>query len=247
MIIDETSVIRLTSVVDLSWDSGNDYVKGRPYAALSLRIKGDSLIRSATKEERLSDGDIAYVPKDMDYRKRSGKEHLIVIHFDTDDSADKELLVFKPKRTPLFESLFSSLYEIWQAKLPGYYFSALSVFYRILYELRQEDEKNSEDYNKIKPACDYIHIHYDDPELNVPALAGKCFMSDTYFRKLFLKVYGTTPLSYINYLRMEKAKVLLSEFNTTVDYVALKSGFTDVKYFSTVFKKFVGVPPSKYR
>jgi AraC-like DNA-binding protein len=135
----------------------------------------------------------------------------------------------------------------WQAKLPGYYFSALSVFYRILYELRQEDEKNSEDYNKIKPACDYIHSHYDDPELNVPALAGKCFMSDTYFRKLFLKVYGTTPLSYINYLRMEKAKVLLSEFNTTVDYVALKSGFSDVKYFSTVFKKFVGVPPSKYR
>ena len=72
-------------------------------------------------------------------------------------------------------------------------------------------------------------------------------MSDTYFRKLFYKVFNTTPLSYINSLRIERAKALLSELNSTVDQVAQKSGFSDAKYFSTVFKKFVGVPPSKYR
>ena len=247
MIINENSVIKLSSVISLSWSWGDDYVKGRPHAALSLRIKGDSVMSSGEKTEQLGDGDIIYVPKDLDYIKKSGEENLLVIHFDTDESAGKELVAFRPKRKPLFLSLFTSIYEIWQAKKPGYYFSALSVFYKILYELKQEDEKNSEDYNKIEPACEYIHMHFDDAELSVADLAKKCFLSDTYFRRIFIKVHGTTPLAYINSLRLERAQALLSESNSTVEQVALKSGFSDVKYFSTVFKKAFGVPPSKYR
>jgi len=245
--INEGSVIKLTSALDLSWEYGDDYVKGRPHAALSLRIVGDSVITGGEKTEHLSSGDILYVPKNLDYTKKSGKEHLLVIHFDTDDTASKELLAFRPSKKPLFESLFSSFYEVWQAKLPGYYFSALSIFYRILYELSAEDEKNSEDYLKIKPACDYLHKHYLDPNLGVFSLAKACYMSDTYFRKLFFKVFNTTPHSYINSLRIERAKALLSELNSTVEQVAQKSGFSDAKYFSTVFKKQVGVSPSKYR
>ena len=247
MIINENSAIKLTSVVELSWKDGDDYVKGRPHAALSLRIKGDSVISSGEKTEQLGDGDIIYVPKELDYVKKSGEENLLVIHFDTDESASRELIAFRPKRKPLFINLFNSLYEIWQAKRPGYYFSALSVFYKILCELQQEDNENSEDYNKIKSACEYIHNHYDNTELSVIDLANKCFLSDTYFRKIFIKVYGTTPLAYINSLRLERAKALLSELNSSIEQVALKSGFSDVKYFSTVFKKSFGIPPSRYR
>ena len=145
----------------------------------------------------------------------------------------------------MITNLFSSLYEIWQAKLPGYYLSALSIFYRILFEL--EHKKNNEDYLKIKPAADYLHKNYTDPALTVSDLSAKCYMSDTYFRRLFQKVYGRTPLSYLIYLRVEHAKALLSELGSSVSEVASASGFTDVKYFSTVFKKTTGTSPSKYR
>ena len=61
--INENSVIKLTSVLDLSWEHGDDYVKGRPHAALSLRIVGHSVITGGEKTEHLSSGDIIYVPK----------------------------------------------------------------------------------------------------------------------------------------------------------------------------------------
>ncbi len=72
-------------------------------------------------------------------------------------------------------------------------------------------------------------------------------MSDTYFRKMFFKVYGKTPLHYINTLRIERAKALLSESGITLEQVAIHSGFSDVKYFSSVFKSYTGISPSKYR
>lgn len=245
MFLNENSKIKITALLDLSWERGDDLVKGRPHAALSLRLRGDSFISQGGKNVFLTDGDVLYVPQEKDYYKKSGKERLIVIHFETDNTALDSIKTYRPDNGPLIINLFSSLYEIWQAKQPGYYFSALSVFYKILYEL--EKKKDSEDYLKIKPACDYLHEKYADPSLTVKSLSAKCYMSDTYFRKIFFKVYGKTPLLYLNTLRIDKAKALLSESNIAVKEVALRSGFADVKYFSSVFKSFVGIQPSKYR
>jgi len=47
-------------------------------------------------------------------------------------------------------------------------------------------------------------------------------------------------------MRIEKAKELLSTGYFSVKEVSQKSGFDNVKYFSTVFKKEVGCSPSEY-
>jgi AraC-like DNA-binding protein len=245
MFLREDSKIKITALLDLSWEHGDQLVKGRPHAALSLRIKGDSFISQGGKNVNLSDGDVLYVPKGEDYYKKSGKERLIVVHFDTDDTVDNTIRAYHPDNSLLIESLFTSLYKIWQEKLPGYYFSALSVFYRILYEL--EGNKESGYYAKIKSACDYLHENYTAPSLTVKELAQRCYMSEPNFRRVFFEVYGRTPLSYISYLRIEHAKALLSELRISMGEVAERCGFSDVKYFSTVFKKHVGIQPSKYR
>ena len=78
-------------------------------------------------------------------------------------------------------------------------------------------------------------------------LCDKAFMSDTYFRRLFVAVYGETPRQYINRLRVEHAQALLREWNYSVEQVARLSGFSDAKYFSTVFHRYTGRSPSQCR
>ena len=71
-------------------------------------------------------------------------------------------------------------------------------------------------------------------------------MSDTYFRRLFFREFGTTPLRYLTDLRISYAKELLSSGYYTVRQVAANVGFEDAKYFCTVFRKKCGCTPSEF-
>ena len=69
-----------------------------------------------------------------------------------------------------------------------------------------------------------------------------------YLRRSFKKHASLSPLSYLNKLRIEKAKeLLLHERFLSVDEVASRCGFNDSFYFSTSFKRQVGVSPLAFR
>lgn len=67
-----------------------------------------------------------------------------------------------------------------------------------------------------------------------------------YLRKLFKKEMGLTPLEYMTKLRMKKAESLLcgGAAGYTVSEVAELCGYENALYFSRVFKKYFGQPPS---
>ena len=92
----------------------------------------------------------------------------------------------------------------------------------------------------------YLHAHFTDPELSVLTLCDVAQLSDTWFRKLFFKCYGIKPVTYINTLRINYAKELLESDYYKVEEIARMTGFEDAKYFSTVFKRYTGCPPSGY-
>jgi len=97
------------------------------------------------------------------------------------------------------------------------------------------------------------------------ALAAKAYM-DTYFKEkdclknaiaqsgitsrrfgdIFRENFDMTPNNYITFCKLEYAKSLLSSQLFSVSEVAEMSGFSDVCYFSKVFKKDVGLPPGKW-
>jgi AraC-like DNA-binding protein len=57
-------------------------------------------------------------------------------------------------------------------------------------------------------------------------------------------------VSYTDYLRSLRLKFAVSLFDRGLDSVknvALLSGFTDPLYFSTVFKKHIGLSPKEYK
>lgn len=68
-----------------------------------------------------------------------------------------------------------------------------------------------------------------------------------YICQVFKKFAGITIVTYVHQLRVQRAKYLLSNSTNTLQEIAREIGFEDPFYFSRVFKKIEGMPPSAYR
>lgn len=71
--------------------------------------------------------------------------------------------------------------------------------------------------------------------------------SKTYLSRIFKEETGENISMYINKIRIEKAKLLLTDKNISLVDVANMAGFEDQSYFTKVFKAVTGIPPKKYK
>lgn len=83
-------------------------------------------------------------------------------------------------------------------------------------------------------------------EISSFSLSRRFGYSEEYFCRRFKCVTGLTPMSYINILRLEKAKKLIDKGEKQVSAVFAKTGFSDMSYFTKRFKKHFGITPSMY-
>ena len=111
---------------------------------------------------------------------------------------------------------------------------------------------NIQDYVKDKSkyameAMRYIAEHYNDPEISVGAVASSLGVSEGHLSHVFKKETSYTISSYITSYRIHMAMELLRDCRSRVYEVAEQVGYRDITYFSTTFKKLVGVTPSEYQ
>lgn len=72
-------------------------------------------------------------------------------------------------------------------------------------------------------------------------------VSKTTLIDIFKEVYGTTPIKYLNHLRMQKARELLADSDISIGEISLLVGFQSIHYFSRSFKQCEGCSPLVYR
>ena len=99
----------------------------------------------------------------------------------------------------------------------------------------------------VRRAKEYVKEHYSDQELSVEVVCKALGVSTSYFSTVFKKETGKTFVKYLTEFRMEKAADLLLTKKEKTYLIAQKVGYSDPNYFSYVFKRQFGVPPSKYR
>lgn len=87
---------------------------------------------------------------------------------------------------------------------------------------------------------------YQEP-LSIPLVAESVYLTPNYVSAVFKQETGKTFGEYLASVRMEKAKELLREPDIKVQDVAQLVGFENAAYFSTVFKKQIGMTPQEYR
>ena len=68
-----------------------------------------------------------------------------------------------------------------------------------------------------------------------------------YINRIFKTFYDSTPMEYVQCLRIERAKDLLMRTKRPIKEIAAEVGYPDSLYFSKVFKRAVGVNPSLYQ
>ena len=108
-------------------------------------------------------------------------------------------------------------------------------------------ERNKKEFKQIiKSACDFIHNHYQD-DLTLTQMAEYTNVSISHFSSLFKRYTGESLVSYINQVRVEKAKELLRNSNDKIYMIAEKVGFSSQPYFIRVFKNVMGMSPNEYR
>lgn len=194
---------------------------------------------------------LLYLPKHSSY---SGLAHslgsCLVISFDLTEDITFPPFLIRIKNTGAVLECFQGMVREWTQKRAGYHLRCKALLYRLLCLIVAERDRSYLPTRKeslIQPAFDYIHDHYTEADLEVSTLARLCNITPEYLRTLFHQSCGASPLSYINRLRMERAKELLDSGVLSVGEVALQSGYTDLSYFSRLFKKNTGYAPSEYK
>jgi signal transduction histidine kinase/ligand-binding sensor domain-containing protein/DNA-binding response OmpR family regulator len=110
---------------------------------------------------------------------------------------------------------------------------------------RYNSKVDSKDEEFLRNLISFINENYSK-ELTIDFLAGECNLSRTVFYNKIKGLTGTSPIEFVRKIKLRIAANLLEKgFN--VSEAAFKTGFTDVKYFSRLFKNQFGYSPSKHR
>ncbi len=180
----------------------------------------------------------------------------------TDEAVDCYVIDFKTTDTPKFTDLsipivthsgnfelykekFDKVLSVWNKNYLTSEMMCKSMLYRLLCDILMlrfpSDTKNSE------KVLEYINNNYSDSTLSIQSLLKKFYISESQLRRDIKRVTGMSPNSYINSLRIEKAKNLLLHYKKSVEETSYLCGFSSQFYFSRRFKEYTGYTPSEYK
>ena len=231
-------------------ESGRISHKNRPYHGLVLNDA--DVVRDYCFDNgrvmRTNGGSLFYLPKGSSYYvKTYSTGGCYAINFDADISDEPFSVSFRNNEKLLHN--FRIAASAWKNKDAYRKNAAMRALYDAVYQIQKEMNKNyipSDRVEMIAPALEEMNRNFTDNGLTVSHLAGLCKMSEVYFRKLFLNIFGVSPKEYIIQKRIEYAKSLLGSGDFSVSEVAQMCGYAEPCHFSREFLKRVGVPPSRY-
>lgn len=99
----------------------------------------------------------------------------------------------------------------------------------------------------VMEALRYIAGHYNDPDISVSSVARDLGISEGHLSHVFKKETSRTLGSYLTDYRIHMAMELLRDCRNKVYEVAEQVGYRDITYFSSTFKRLVGLSPSEYQ
>lgn len=123
-----------------------------------------------------------------------------------------------------------------------------SLLVTYLNRLARSQRENDEMEYCFKEVLRFIEDNLCE-NIEIAALSRMCYLSESRFKHKFSEIIGISPKQYINLKKIEHAKEMLQSrldsSTVSITDIAMKLGFSSANYFSTVYKKFMGVAPSE--
>ena len=131
--------------------------------------------------------------------------------------------------------------------------STLSVLMSLFIYLNRHHSESKENapiferkkITMVRNTLVYLQENYKE-KLTVESIADALHFSKSYLSHAFKEITHTSLVSYINLLRCQNARVLMLN-GSSVAEAAMECGFSEISYFTRVFKKTLGMLPSQVR
>ena len=157
---------------------------------------------------------------------------------------DRDFAEYVELMKKMYLSYDASEYQ--QMRCTAYFMLVLSK----LIEQENEQYSNVKDVYKKKTLREiliYINNNYALPTMSAGKVCEICGISSSAIERLFSEFLGMSPIDYINSYRISVACDQMQTHNFDIASAAQWVGYTDMKYFSRVFKEKKGMTPSEYK
>ena len=148
------------------------------------------------------------------------------------------------------EKIFAEMTLEQSAKLPGCNCMDELLFLNfcviICRAFTNESEKHFQEIGDICRLIKFMEERHAEP-WKLENLAKHINRSVSSLTAMFRNAIGTSPIEYLNTIRLEQAAKELRETDHPVSSIAFSHGFTDSNYFSTRFTRHFGCSPREYR
>jgi len=165
--------------------------------------------------------------------------------------------ILTQENDPTINMLLLSIIKELEEKKPGYQLVArglLPSLYVTIRRIQSENVKEKEtsfegppeNFLVLQPVLDYIDKNYMD-YFSMESLADICHLSPTHFRRIFHSVMGTSPLDYLNNIRIIKSCNLLRSTEDSILDISEAVGFRSISSYNRCFTQLLHLNPRAYR
>lgn len=223
-------------------------MNSRPVHGIAFALNGSMSYFHNEKEIILCGNRVVLIPQGATYEVVCSKGgSFAVINFSAASSLDiSEFVTLETPNIDIIRNDFWAIYNSYINNQTHKTYNNFSLLYKIFSLLDVAAEKQSLTPAVIK-AVSFIKNNITNPELTNTQIAEYAGISEVYLRKLFSAHLSTSVNKYIQDIRIEKSKKLLSETNLCITEISEKCGFSSIYYFCRSFKNKTGLTPTEYR
>jgi len=126
----------------------------------------------------------------------------------------------------------------------------LEFFYQLCVSVGRDIGKNGEVFGRqranVTMLIEWIEKSFAE-KVTLSDMAAVVNVNQQYLCKIFKEFTGSTPVDYLNEVRIDHACFEMSVNRLNATEAAFNTGFNDLSYFSKVFRKYKGMSPTEFK
>lgn len=237
------------------WESGTDYFRERSKRIYIEYVRsGNVQLKENNGEYLIQPSEVYILHKGSRHFYTTGPEGNVNKYFIGIEGIISDYLIhilglfnqihIKLDNHDYIEQLFDELFSMANKSHENAEIETSVMLYQLLLELGKSISNVLP--SAIKKALYFMHNNLGS-SLSRNDICEYVNISPSHFNRLFLKYLKCSPIQYLLNLRLQRAADLLASTSLSVKEIAFITGFSDPLYFSSQFKKHMGVSPKFYR